>query len=186
MNMKELRSKSVSELHSSINDLKAELLALRFQSATGQLETPSKVKELKKDIARVYTVLYEIKSGIVVEPKEDNTPKKSAPKAKPEVKAEEVKPVEAKVEETAAPVVEEVTVEETVTPVEEVITVEPAIEVTDEVIEIVDEDTKEVVAEVEVETVEPVLEVEDDVIEVVETEVKEENNSDDSEEGATN
>jgi ribosomal protein L29 len=62
MEMKEARLKSKTELFTMIDNLKAELLALRFQSATGQLENPHKISEIKKDIARVYTALYEMKA----------------------------------------------------------------------------------------------------------------------------
>lgn len=45
------------ELTTKLNDLKNELFNLRFQLATGQLENPIKIKHVKKDIARVRTVI---------------------------------------------------------------------------------------------------------------------------------
>ncbi|WP_128008848.1 50S ribosomal protein L29 [Mycoplasma sp. ATU-Cv-508] len=57
MEVKELQSKSVSELRSLINDLKAELFTLRFKNATGQLDQPHKIKLVKRDIARVFTII---------------------------------------------------------------------------------------------------------------------------------
>jgi large subunit ribosomal protein L29 len=48
-----------NELDSALNDLKSELFNLRFQLATGQLENPLKLKSVKKDIARVNTILRE-------------------------------------------------------------------------------------------------------------------------------
>ena len=47
---------------------KAELFNLRFQSATGQLEHHGRVRQVKRDIARIYTVLNERKLGIRVTP----------------------------------------------------------------------------------------------------------------------
>ena len=57
MQIKELNSKSVSELNEVIENLKAELFMLRFKNATGQLEQPHKISLIKKDIARVFTVI---------------------------------------------------------------------------------------------------------------------------------
>ena len=57
MQMKDLNSKSVSELNEVIENLKAELFMLRFKNATGQLEQPHKISLIKKDIARVFTVI---------------------------------------------------------------------------------------------------------------------------------
>lgn len=54
---KDLRTKSVKELNELIEQLKAELFMLRFQNTTGQLENPNKISLIKKDIARVFTVL---------------------------------------------------------------------------------------------------------------------------------
>jgi large subunit ribosomal protein L29 len=54
---KELREMTDAELHTKINDLKSELFNLRFQLATGQLDNPMRIKGVKKDIARVKTVL---------------------------------------------------------------------------------------------------------------------------------
>ncbi|WP_211876670.1 50S ribosomal protein L29 [Pseudarthrobacter albicanus] len=82
---------------------KEELFNLRFQSATGQLENHGRLRAVKKDIARIYTVLRERELGIraevaapVVEAKEEKKSKKSAAKAE---KAEE--PAEAATEEDA-------------------------------------------------------------------------------------
>lgn len=57
MQIKDLNSKSVSELNEVIENLKAELFMLRFKNATGQLEQPHKISLIKKDIARVFTVI---------------------------------------------------------------------------------------------------------------------------------
>ena len=56
---KEIRQMSSEELVKKVNDLKNELFNLRFRLATGQLDNPASIKLLKKDIARVKTVLRE-------------------------------------------------------------------------------------------------------------------------------
>ncbi len=59
MKVKELREMTPQELGVKLLDLKGELFNLRFQLATGQLENTSQIKLVKKDIARVKTVLHE-------------------------------------------------------------------------------------------------------------------------------
>ncbi|NMB03457.1 MAG: 50S ribosomal protein L29 [Tissierellia bacterium] len=59
MKVRELRELSVTELNSRLNDLKAELFNLRFQHATGQLENNSRIKLVRRDIARVKTLIHE-------------------------------------------------------------------------------------------------------------------------------
>lgn len=53
------------ELNEKLGDMKGELFNLRFQLATGQLENPLRIREVKRDIARVKTILTqrELKSG---------------------------------------------------------------------------------------------------------------------------
>ncbi len=51
-----------------VAELKEELFTLRFQGATGQLESHGRLREVRKDIARVYTVLQERNLGIVPDP----------------------------------------------------------------------------------------------------------------------
>ena len=62
MKATELRNKSGEELASMLNDLKTELFNLRFQLAINQLDNPRKIKETKKEIARVMTVIAEKKA----------------------------------------------------------------------------------------------------------------------------
>ena len=64
----ELRGMSRDELNAQVVTLKEELFSLRFQSATGQLESHGRLREVRKDIARIYTVLQERNLGIVDEP----------------------------------------------------------------------------------------------------------------------
>ncbi|MBU4689820.1 MULTISPECIES: 50S ribosomal protein L29 [Mycoplasma] len=58
---KDIKSKSVDELQKLINDLKAELLTLRFKNATGQLDQSHKINAVKKDIAKCLTAIEQIK-----------------------------------------------------------------------------------------------------------------------------
>ena len=53
------RERSVSELREEVNELKEQLFRLRFKKATGQLENPHKIQQVRKDLARVRTVLTE-------------------------------------------------------------------------------------------------------------------------------
>ena len=59
MKAAELRTMSVEALEEKLKELKAELFNLRFQHAINQLENPHKIVDVKKDIARVMTILQE-------------------------------------------------------------------------------------------------------------------------------
>ncbi len=59
MNANEIRKMSGEELNSKLRDLKDELFKLRFQHAINQLDNPHKIADVKKDIARVMTVIRE-------------------------------------------------------------------------------------------------------------------------------
>jgi large subunit ribosomal protein L29 len=59
MRAKELRDKSVDELTKTLGDLEEQLFKLRFQKSTGQIEDPTKIRRVRKDIARVLTVMNE-------------------------------------------------------------------------------------------------------------------------------
>lgn len=52
----DLRAKTEDQLSESLGELKREAFNLRFQAATSQLEKPSRVKEVRKDIARIKTL----------------------------------------------------------------------------------------------------------------------------------
>jgi ribosomal protein L29 len=60
MNVKELRDKTPVELEEQLKKLKEELFNLRFQHAINQLDNPTRIAAVKKDIARVKTLLREI------------------------------------------------------------------------------------------------------------------------------
>ncbi|WP_244834360.1 50S ribosomal protein L29 [Clostridium sp. BJN0001] len=55
--LKELRAGNPQDLEAKLGDLKAELFNLRFQLATGQLENPMRIREVKKSIAQIKTIL---------------------------------------------------------------------------------------------------------------------------------
>jgi len=55
--LKELKNNSSQDLNTKLNDLKGELFNLRFQLATGQLENPMRIREVKKSIAQIKTIL---------------------------------------------------------------------------------------------------------------------------------
>ena len=57
MKASEMRNLSNAELQKRLKDLKAELFNLRFQLAINQLENPMRIKAVKKDIARINTLL---------------------------------------------------------------------------------------------------------------------------------
>ena len=59
---------SLPSLNAKVVELKEELFALRFQEATGQLENTARLREVRKDIARIYTVLQERNLGIIDDP----------------------------------------------------------------------------------------------------------------------
>ena len=62
MKATELRKMTSAELTSKLKELKGELFNLRFQNAINQLENPHKIKETKKEIARVMTIIAEKKA----------------------------------------------------------------------------------------------------------------------------
>ena len=64
----DLRQLSGDELRSKVSELKEELFGLRFQATTGQLEDTARIREVRKDLARVYTVLQERKLNIIDDP----------------------------------------------------------------------------------------------------------------------
>ena len=59
MKATEVRKMSAAELESKLVDLKKDLFNLRLQNATNQLENPNRINDVKKDIARVKTIIRE-------------------------------------------------------------------------------------------------------------------------------
>ena len=66
------------DLESKLREAKEELFNLRFQAATGQLESHGRLRTVKKDIARIYTVVRERELGIRSTPGSTNTEEASA------------------------------------------------------------------------------------------------------------
>jgi large subunit ribosomal protein L29 len=62
--IEELRTLTDAELIGKLKDAKAELFNLRFQAATGQLESHGKLRAGRKEIARIYTIMRERELGI--------------------------------------------------------------------------------------------------------------------------
>jgi large subunit ribosomal protein L29 len=67
----DLRTQPEDELVAKLKEHKEELFNLRFQGATGQLESHGRLREVKREIARIYTVMRERELGIVTVSEED-------------------------------------------------------------------------------------------------------------------
>ena len=61
----ELRALDAEDLESKLKDAKEELFNLRFQNATGQLDNSARLKTVRREIARIYTVMRERELGII-------------------------------------------------------------------------------------------------------------------------
>jgi large subunit ribosomal protein L29 len=68
MKASEIRDMNLDEMHRKVSDLKEELFNLRFQHEIGQLENPQRMKQAKRDIARLKTIIKEAS----IKEKEDN------------------------------------------------------------------------------------------------------------------
>ena len=66
----DLRDLDDADLVSRLQDAKKELFNLRFQSATGQLDNNARLRQVRRDIARIYTILRERELGITSDPAE--------------------------------------------------------------------------------------------------------------------
>jgi large subunit ribosomal protein L29 len=67
----DLRTEPQDVLVTKLKEAKEELFNLRFQAATGQLETHGRLREVRREIARIYTVMRERELGIVTVTEED-------------------------------------------------------------------------------------------------------------------
>lgn len=65
MKANELRNLTTAEIEQKIAGFKEELFNLRFQLATGQLDNPTRIRDVRKEIARAKTVIRERKLGII-------------------------------------------------------------------------------------------------------------------------
>jgi large subunit ribosomal protein L29 len=61
----DFRNLTTAEIEQKVNSFKEELFNLRFQLATGQLDNPTQIREVRKSIARAKTVLRERELGII-------------------------------------------------------------------------------------------------------------------------
>ena len=95
MKPEEIRKLSVEEIQTKLDDSREELMKLRFQQVTGQLTDTSRVRLLRRDIARMQTIAQELAGAPVVEVKE-------APVEKPKAKARSKAKVEKEAEEGEA------------------------------------------------------------------------------------
>jgi large subunit ribosomal protein L29 len=64
MKMEDIRGLTPEELKEKINDLKKNLMNLRFQAKTGKLEQQTRVRQVRRDIARLLTVMNEKRAGV--------------------------------------------------------------------------------------------------------------------------
>ena len=69
----ELRELSDQELVARLREAKAELFNLRFQNATGQLDNNRRLQTVRRDIARIYTIMRERELGLSAAPTEVTT-----------------------------------------------------------------------------------------------------------------
>ena len=77
----QLRISTEEELHAKLAEAKEELFNLRFQGATGQLESHGRLRAVRKEIARIYTVMRERELGIITLIEEFGEPEVETPAA---------------------------------------------------------------------------------------------------------
>jgi large subunit ribosomal protein L29 len=75
----ELRTSTEEELVTKLREAKEELFNLRFQAATGQLESHGRLRGVRKEIARIYTVMRERELGIVTTLADETVPAETVP-----------------------------------------------------------------------------------------------------------
>lgn len=64
MKIKDLKEMTLQELESRLNEIHEEQFKLKFQKGSGQLENPSRIKDLRKDVARIKTLQSQKKTEI--------------------------------------------------------------------------------------------------------------------------
>jgi large subunit ribosomal protein L29 len=95
----DLRILDEEELEDKLRELKETLFNLRFQHATGQLDNPMRIKETRRDMARVCTVMTEREFGIYREAFESAGRQLEEPEEVADTEAEEVQELEEEAEE---------------------------------------------------------------------------------------
>jgi large subunit ribosomal protein L29 len=91
MKVADIRALSLDQMDDEVLKLKKERFNLRFQRATGQLENTSRVRQVRRDIARLKTIAAQKRAGALDAPKAASKPKtksKTAAKSKAKAKAE--------------------------------------------------------------------------------------------------
>lgn len=91
MNVDDLREMSSADLGERMDEVKEEFFNLRFQNATGQLENFAQIKQVKREIARINTLVHERELGIEIEPKPQKVAKAKKEKEGKEGKAKSKK-----------------------------------------------------------------------------------------------
>ncbi len=76
MKISEIKEQNKEELETKLADIKKTLFNLKFQKATGQLESPVKIRNLRKDIARIKTLIREKELEAKTDSKDDKVNKK--------------------------------------------------------------------------------------------------------------
>jgi large subunit ribosomal protein L29 len=86
MNTKELRQKTAADLQKELLDLRREQFNLRMSRATGQTAKPDQFAKVRRSIARLKTVMWEQRNGVVVKSAESKADAKAPAKAKGKTK----------------------------------------------------------------------------------------------------
>jgi large subunit ribosomal protein L29 len=76
MKISEIKEQNKEELETKLLDIKKTLFNLKFQKATGQLDSPVKIRNLRKDIARIKTLIREKELEVKTDSKDDKVNKK--------------------------------------------------------------------------------------------------------------
>jgi large subunit ribosomal protein L29 len=99
----QLRVSTEEELHAKLAEAKAELFNLRFQGATGQLESHGRLHAVRKEIARIYTVMRERELGIItlVEVEDTGEPEVAEPETPTARAGRDAAPEDAATEDAA-------------------------------------------------------------------------------------
>lgn len=92
----EIRKLSVDEIEAKLADSREELMKLRFQQVTGQLTDTSRLRLVRRDIARLQTILKEMQAGGVTAPQTEAEEPKRKGRAKKSADEAEAAPVEEK------------------------------------------------------------------------------------------
>jgi large subunit ribosomal protein L29 len=92
----QLRVSTEEELHAKLAEAREELFNLRFQGATGQLESHGRLHAVRKEIARIYTVMRERELGIITLVEDSGEPEAQAVPAVSDSAADEAADEEAK------------------------------------------------------------------------------------------